>query len=90
LFPLIVGDLTRGTGHFNLAQGAVITAQGIGAALCNTLAGFIVVGFGYSVAFLVLAGIAAAGFLLYLLGMKETRDEGEVVSLETATAVAAR
>jgi MFS family permease len=26
LFPLIVADLTRGTGHFNLAQGAVITA----------------------------------------------------------------
>jgi MFS family permease len=33
LFPLVVADLTRGTGHFNLAQGAVITAQGIGAAL---------------------------------------------------------
>jgi hypothetical protein len=29
LFPLIVADLTRGTGHFNLAQGAVITAQGM-------------------------------------------------------------
>ena len=39
LFPLIVADLTRGTGHFNLAQGAVITAQGIGAALSTSLAG---------------------------------------------------
>jgi len=29
LFPLIVADLTRGTGHFNLAQGAVIAAQGM-------------------------------------------------------------
>ena len=39
LFPLIVADLTRGTGHFNLAQGGVITAQGIGAALSTSLAG---------------------------------------------------
>ncbi|SFK28095.1 MFS transporter [Methylocapsa palsarum] len=88
LFPLIVGDLTRGTGHFNLAQGAVITAQGIGAALSTTLAGFIVVGFGYSAAFLTLAGIAFAGFVLYLLGMKETRDDGELVPPEAAAIAA--
>ena len=33
VFPVIVADLMRGTGRFNVAQGAVITAQGIGAAL---------------------------------------------------------
>jgi MFS family permease len=65
LFPLIVADLTRGTGHFNLAQGAVITAQGIGAALSTSLAGLIVVHAGFSAAFLVLAAIAGFGFLLY-------------------------
>jgi MFS family permease len=43
IFPVIVADLTRGTGRFNVAQGAVITAQGIGAALSTTLAGFVVV-----------------------------------------------
>jgi MFS family permease len=53
LFPIIVADLTRGTGHFNLAQGAVITAQGIGAALSTSLAGFVVVHASYSAAFLV-------------------------------------
>jgi len=74
LFPLIVADLTRGTGHFNLAQGAVITAQGIGASLSTSLAGLVVVHAGYSAAFLVLAGIAASGFLLYFFGMPETRD----------------
>ncbi len=63
LFPLIVADLTRGTGHFNLAQGAVITAQGIGAAISTSLAGLVVVHAGFSAAFLVLAGIAASGFL---------------------------
>jgi MFS family permease len=70
LFPLIVADLTRGTGRFNLAQGAVITAQGIGAALSTSLAGLVVVHAGFSAA---LAGIAASGFLLYLFGMLETR-----------------
>jgi MFS family permease len=74
LFPLIVADLTHGTGHFNLAQGAVITAQGIGAAVSTSLAGLVVVHAGFSAAFLVLAGIAALGFLLYLFGMPETRD----------------
>ena len=26
LFPLVVADLTRGTGHFNISQGAIATA----------------------------------------------------------------
>ena len=61
IFPIIVADLMRGTGRFNLAQGAVITAQGIGAALSTTVAGFVVVSAGYSAAFLTLAGVAAVG-----------------------------
>jgi MFS family permease len=64
LFVLVVADLTRGSGHFNLAQGAVNTAHGLGAALSAALAGFIVVRAGYSVAFLTLGAIAAGGFLL--------------------------
>ena len=28
LFPLVVADLTRGTGHFNVSQGAIATAMG--------------------------------------------------------------
>jgi len=72
LFPVVVADLTRGTGHFNVSQGAVATAQGVGAAVSASLAGGVVVGAGYSVAFLMLGGIAAAGFLGYLLLMPET------------------
>ena len=90
LFPLIVADLTRGTGHFNLAQGAVITAQGIGAALSTSLAGLVVVHAGYSAAFLVLAGIAASGFLLYFFGMPETRDLAEKGTDQIAPAVQTR
>ena len=84
LFPLIVADLTRGTGHFNLAQGAVITAQGIGAAFSTSLAGLLVVHAGYSAAFLALAGIAVSGFLLYFFGMSETRKFESAVSPATA------
>lgn len=72
LFPVIVADLTRGTGRFNVSQGAVATAQGLGAALSASLAGTIIVAAGYSAAFLVLAAIAGAGFVLYLVAMPET------------------
>ena len=37
LFPVIVADIMRGTGRFNLAQGVINTALGIGAALSTSL-----------------------------------------------------
>jgi MFS family permease len=79
LFPLIVADLMEGTGRFNLAQGAVITAQEIGASLSTTLAGLIVVAAGYSAAFVTLATIAGAGLILFALAMPETRPTGPVL-----------
>src|SRR6202048_753892 len=39
---LVIADLTRGTGRFNVTQGAIFTAVGIGAALSQTVAGAIV------------------------------------------------
>jgi predicted MFS family arabinose efflux permease len=75
IFPVIVADLMRGTGRFNAAQGAILTAQGVGAALSTTLAGFVVARAGYSAGFLVLAAIAAGGFLVFLLAMPETKVE---------------
>jgi MFS family permease len=73
LFPLVVADLTRGTGRFNVSQGAIATAQGIGASLSATVAGVIVVNAGYSAAFLTLAAIAALGSAVYLFAMPETK-----------------
>ena len=73
LFPVVIADLTKGTGRFNVSQGAVATAQGLGAALSASLAGAIIVAAGYSVSFLTLAGIAAVGFVLYLTAMPETK-----------------
>ena len=41
MVPLIVADVAFGSGHFNLAQGIVGTATGIGASLSTVLAGYI-------------------------------------------------
>ncbi|WP_083671980.1 MFS transporter [Sphingomonas montana] len=73
LFPVIVADLTQGSGRFNVSQGVVSAVFGLGAALSATLAGAIIVWAGYTAGFLTLAGIAAAGFVLYLVAMPETR-----------------
>jgi MFS family permease len=80
IFPVIVADLMRDTGRFNVAQGAVITAQGIGASLSTTLAGLIVVKAGYSAAFLVLGAVAAIGFAVCWLALPETRAQAEAPS----------
>jgi MFS family permease len=72
LFPLVVADLTRGTGHFNVSQGAIATATGLGGALSAATAGFIVVKAGYSAAFLFLAAVAAAGLAMFVALMPET------------------
>lgn len=50
--PLVIADLMRGTGRYNLARGAVATVQGIGASLSGLAAGVIVDHFGYSASFL--------------------------------------
>jgi MFS family permease len=75
LFPLVVADLTRGSGHFNVSQGAIATAAGLGGALSTAAAGLIVVKAGYGAAFLSLAGVAALGLVLFLALMPETRRE---------------
>ncbi len=76
LFPVVIADLTKGTGRFNVSQGAVASAQGLGAALSATLAGAIIVWAGYTASFLTLATIAALGLGLYVVAMPETKDKG--------------
>jgi MFS family permease len=72
LFPLVVADLTRGTGHFNVSQGAIATAAGLGGALSAAVAGFIVVEAGYSAAFVSLAAVAGVGLAMFVSMMPET------------------
>jgi MFS family permease len=74
MVPLVVSDLTRGTGRFNLALGAVGTAMGIGAALSTSLAGVMADRLGSHSAFLGLAIVGFAAFMLVALIMPETRQ----------------
>jgi Major Facilitator Superfamily len=74
LFYIVIADLTKGTGHYNLAQGASSASWGLGAALSNGVSGFIANSFGYSAAFLFLAGCAVLALLVFWLGVPETRD----------------
>jgi MFS family permease len=73
LVPLVVADLTRGTGHFNLGQGIVGTFIGIGASISSTLAGYLSDRFGSPWAFAGLAVIALAGLAMVYLLMPETK-----------------
>jgi MFS family permease len=72
LLPIMVADLTRGTGRYNVAFGAVIMMVGIGAALSTTLAGAVIVLGGYDLAFLTLAGIALLALGVFFFGVPET------------------
>ncbi|MBS9478276.1 MFS transporter [Ancylobacter sp. VKM B-3255] len=66
--PGIVARILQGSGRFNAGLGLVMTAQGIGAALSTSLAGFIAQSAGYAAAFLVLGAVALVAALAYLLG----------------------
>jgi predicted MFS family arabinose efflux permease len=72
---LVIADLTRGTGRFNLTLGAITTAVGIGAALSQTIAGSIVHHVGSRAGFLFLAGVASAALGILYFSMPETREK---------------
>jgi MFS family permease len=74
LSVLVVADLTKGTGRFNITQGAIATATGVGASLSMLLAGFIVEYAGYQAAFLSLAAVATVALLIFWTLMPETKE----------------
>jgi MFS family permease len=75
MVPLMIADITRGTGHFNLGQGIVGTTTGIGASLSTTIAGYTSDHLGSQAAFVALAAIAALGLAAVGLLMPETRPK---------------
>jgi MFS family permease len=79
LTPLVVADIMRGTGRYNLALGAVGTMVGIGASLSGLGAGVVVDHFGYSATFLTLGAAALLAVIVFALEMPETAE------LETAS-----
>ena len=71
---LVIADLTKGTGRFNLTLGAIGMAVGIGASMGQVIAGSIVHHFGSSAGFLFLATVAAAAFAILHFFMPETHE----------------
>jgi predicted MFS family arabinose efflux permease len=83
LVPLVLADVMRGTGHYNLAQGVVGVAVGIGASLSTAIAGYISDHVGSSATFLFMAGVASIGLLLVIALMPETKSSDEAAEIST-------
>ena len=83
LTPLIVADLMRGTGRYNLALGGVATVQGVGASLSGLAAGLCVDHLGYTTTFLMDALAAAIALTVCLLLMNETMPERRGTDIRT-------
>jgi len=64
--PGMIARSLYSTGRVNLAQGAVITIQGAGAALSPALGGFIANYIGFSPTFLVLGGLGLAAAAIWI------------------------
>ena len=72
LIPLLLADMVRGTGRYNVSRGLVSTIQGIGGSLSNVAAGTLVAVGGYASALSVLAFVAACALALAVLHIPET------------------
>jgi predicted MFS family arabinose efflux permease len=73
LQALIIADLTSGSCRFNLAQGLVGVASGVGASVSTMLSGLIAENFGRTAAFLAMALIAFAAVAVVWLFLPETK-----------------
>jgi MFS family permease len=77
LLPLVVADITKGSGRFNFGLGVVGSAVGIGASLSTALAGYAIDHFGSTSTFCGLAVLALCGLALLALLFPETRSTDE-------------
>lgn len=73
--PGLVAHILNGTGRINIGQGAVMTVQGVGAALSPAIGGWIAQQMGYSSAFLILGSIALVSIALWLINGKTMKKE---------------
>src|SRR5262245_1046745 len=72
LTALVIADLTKGTGRFNLAQGLVGTLSGIGAALSTSISGLIVERLGHMAGFLGVTVVGLIAIAILWVFMPET------------------
>jgi MFS family permease len=82
---IMIADLSKGTGRFNLLQGVVYSAIGLAGALSSILAGFVVKNFGYPIGFATLAAIGVLGTLFFFFVVPETKDIETVQGSEDKT-----
>lgn len=72
LLPLVLADVVRGTGRYNVSRGLLGTVQGIGGASSHAFGGLIAAQAGFGSAFLALAVIGTAALAVVVFGMPET------------------
>ena len=84
---LVVADRTRATGRFNLVQGSLATAVGLGAALSTTFGGKLIQHFSYRISFLSLGAIAALAFVLLWIAIPETLTSAKEPNKNTSSKV---
>ncbi|MGC1587006.1 MAG: MFS transporter [Rhodomicrobium sp.] len=75
LTVVVAGDLTTGTGRFNLTRGAVGLISTIGASVSTTVSGFIAQELGRQAAFWSMGAVAGAGTLIAWLMLRESKPE---------------
>jgi MFS family permease len=81
---LVVADRTRATGRFNLVQGSLATAAGLGAALSTTFGGKLIQHFSYRISFLSLGAIAVLAFVLLWTAIPETLSSAKEPDKDTS------
>ena len=64
--PGLVARILDGTGHINVGQGAIMAAQGLGAALSPVLGGVVAQHLGFPVAFVMLGGLSLGSLIIWL------------------------
>jgi MFS family permease len=74
LTALVIADITKGTGRFNLAQGLVGTLSGVGAALSTSISGLIAERFGQMAGFLGVTTVGLIAVAIFWMFMPETRS----------------
>jgi hypothetical protein len=71
--PGLVARILNGTGRVNVGQGAVMTVQGVGAALSPAIGGGVAQLVGYRIAFLILGSFALGSLALWVAFRATTR-----------------
>jgi sugar phosphate permease len=73
LTPVVIADITNGTGRFNLGQGIVGTFSGIGAALSTTISGYVAQTLGGAAGFYFIMIMALGAVVVCWAFMPETK-----------------